>query len=180
MTGSVDLIEIFFYIALSSLFSFGGGNGQIPVVQGQWVEPGLLSPDGFAIALAFSHLTPGPKAGFVAGVGFYLAGLPGAVVAVSALAVPTCLGAAGVSYATARLQRLVSLVTPSSGYVLASLIAAAAWGTAGPLHLAPVEVAGVAVVAVLVAWRNVSPVVLVVGAVMVGAAWSAVAGLLGH
>ncbi|MBS3942511.1 MAG: chromate transporter [Actinobacteria bacterium] len=173
------LFEIFAFIALSSLFSFGGGNGQIPVVQAQWVEPGLLSPGGFSMALAFSHLTPGPKAGFVAGVGYYLAGVPGAVVAVLGLALPTCLGAAAVSHAAATLRRLVRLVTPASGFVLAALIAAAAWGTAAPLELGAVEIITIALVAILVAWRNVNPLLLVLGAVAVGGAWSAAVHLLG-
>ncbi|MFA9446495.1 chromate transporter [Egicoccus sp. AB-alg6-2] len=179
MTASVPLFEIFFFVALSSLFSFGGGNGQIPVVQAQWVESGLLSPGGFSMALAFSHLTPGPKAGFIAGVGYYLAGVPGAIIAVAGLALPTCLGAAGVSYAAARLQRLVRLVTPSSGFVLAALIAAAAWGTAKPMRLGIAEVSAVIVIAALVAWRNASPVLLVLGAVLVGGLWSGVQLLIG-
>lgn len=179
MTGTGGLLEIFFFIAMSSLFSFGGGNGQIPVVQGRWVEPGMLSPGGFSMALALSYLTPGPKAGFIAGVGYYLAGFPGAVVAVLGLALPTCLGAAAVSAASDRLRRLVQTVVPSSGYVLAALIAAAAWGTAEPMDLGPVEMLGVAVVAVLVAWRSVSPLALVGGALGIGAVWTLLAAVSG-
>lgn len=176
---AVGLAEIFFIIVLSSLLSFGGGGGLIPVIQAQWVGPGLLSPGAFSIALAMSHLTPGPKAGFAAGVGFYLAGVPGAIVAVLGLALPTCLGAAGVTYAANRLRRAVLLLTPSSGYVIAALIAAAAWGIAEPMQFASAEILGAIVIAVLVAWRNISPVLLVVAAVVVGGLWSAVAGWLG-
>lgn len=170
----VGLLEIFLFIALSSLFSLGGGNGQIPVIQGQWVEPGVLAPSAFSFALAIAYLAPGPKSGFIAGIGYYLAGLPGAVVAVAGLVLPTCLGATGVSLAVRKVQTVVRLVRPSSGFVLAALIAAAAWGTAEPLALGVGEMVVVAVVAVVVVWRDLDPVWLMLGAIGVGALWSIV------
>lgn len=176
--GDVGLVEIFAFIALSSLFSLGGGNGQIPVIQGQWVEPGVLSPSAFSFALAITHLTPGPRAGFIAGIGFYLAGLPGAVVAVAGLVLPTCLGAAGVSLAARRVRAVVGLLRPSSGFVLAALIAAAAWGTAEPLGLRAAEVGAVVVVATAVAWRDLDPRWLMLGAIAVGGVWSVAAAIV--
>lgn len=65
--------------------------------------------------------------------------------------VPTVVGAGAVSLALGRMQRILRRLEPSSGFVIAGLIAAAAWGTAAPLDLRPVEVLAVAAVAVLVA-----------------------------
>ncbi len=175
MTGQVELWEIFLFILLSSLLSFGGGNGQIPVIQGRWVETGVLSPRLFSFVLALAYLTPGPKSGFIAGVGYYLGGWPGAVAAMLGLVIPTCIGAGAVSYATNKIERIVELVTPSSGFVLAALIAASAWGIAQPLQFRPGHVAGVVAVAVLVIWRQIDPIWLVLGAVAVGTAWSVLA-----
>src|SRR5680860_586653 len=59
---AVQPLEVFLIIAMSSLFSFGGGSGQIPVIQGRWVEPGLLAPELFSFALAITYLAPGPRA----------------------------------------------------------------------------------------------------------------------
>lgn len=179
MMEAVDPWAIFGVIALSSLLSLGGGNGQIPVIQGQWVEPGILPPGLFSFALGITYLAPGPKAGFIAGIGYYLAGFPGAVAAVLGLVVPTTLGAVGVSYAATKMERVVRRLAPSAGYVLAALIAAAAWGTAVPMGLAGVELIGVAVVAGLVVWRRVDPVWLILAAVVVGAAASATSILSG-
>lgn len=176
--GEVGLIEIFSLLVLSALFSFGGGNGQVPLIQGRWVDPGILEPGLFSFALAVTYLTPGPKAGFVAAVGYYLAGLPGAGVAVLGLVVPTCLGAGGVSYAMRGMRRLVGLVKPAAGFVIAALIAAAAWGTAVPMRFGAYEWIGVGVATALVGSKRVDPLLLVMGAVVVGLAVSAAPNLL--
>jgi chromate transporter len=165
---SVGLVEIFAVMLLSTLFSIGGGSGQIPVIQGRWVEPGVLAPDLFSFALAITFIGPGPRTGFIAGVGYYLAGLPGAVVALSGLVLPTVLGAAGVSVGLDRMEKIVKAVAPSSGFVIAALIAAAAWGVAAPLGLRPAEIAAAGLVAGLIAWRNTDPIWLVLAAIGVG------------
>ena len=174
--GDVGLLEIFLLMLFSSLFSFGGGSGQIPLIQGRWVESGQLAPELFSFSLAITYLAPGPRAGFLAGVGYYLAGLPGAAVAMLGIIVPTVLGAGAVSAALDRMQRILRRLKPSSGFVIAGLIAAAALGTALPLHLLPLEVLAVAGVAVLIAWRDVEPLKVVLAALAVGLLWSLVAG----
>lgn len=172
----VGLLEIFLLMLFSSLFSFGGGSGQIPLIQGRWVESGQLAPELFSFSLAITYLAPGPRAGFLAGVGYYLAGLPGAAVAMLGIIVPTVLGAGAVSAALDRMQRILRRLKPSSGFVIAGLIAAAAWGTARPLQLLPLEILAVAAVAVVVAWRDVEPLKVVLAALAVGLVWSLVAG----
>lgn len=174
MMASGGVLEIFIVILLSSLLSFGGGNGHIPVMQARWIEPGILDPALFSFVLGLSYLTPGPKSGFIPGVGYYLAGVPGAVAAAVAVIIPTVLGAAGVSYATKKMAAIVSLVTPSSGFVLGGLIAAAAWGVAAPMALSLLHLAVVVVVAVAVIWRQIDPVWVILSAVAIGGVWSLV------
>ncbi|MDK3255412.1 chromate transporter [Blastococcus capsensis] len=176
MTDDVGVVEIFLLMLFSALFSFGGGSGQIPLIQGRWVETGKLPPELFSFSLAITYLAPGPRAGFLAGVGYYLAGLPGAGAAMLGILVPTVLGAGAVNAALGRMQRILRRLKPSSGFVIAGLIAAAAWGTARPLDLLPVEMLAVAAVAVAVAWRDVEPLKLVLAALSLGLLWSLVAG----
>ncbi|MDP9429212.1 MAG: chromate transporter [Actinomycetota bacterium] len=176
MTDGVSVLEIFLLILFSALFSFGGGNGQMPLIQGRWVEPGHLAPELFSFSLAITYLAPGPRAGFLAGVGYYLAGLPGAAAAMLGVIVPTVVGAGAVSLALGRMQRILRRLKPSSGFVIAGLIAAAAWGTAAPLDLRPVEVLAVAAVAVLVAWRDVEPLKVVLAALALGLVWAFLTG----
>ena len=176
MTDGVGVVEIFLVMLLSALFSFGGGSGAIPLIQGRWVETGKLSPELFSFSLAITYLAPGPRAGFLAGVGYYLAGLPGAGAAMLGILVPTVVGAGAVNLALSRMQRILRRLKPSSGFVIAGLIAAAAWGTARPLDLLPLEMLAVAAVAVVVAWRDVEPLKVVLAALAVGLVWSLVAG----
>ena len=172
----VGVLEIFLLMLFSALFSFGGGSGAIPLIQGRWVEPGHLSPELFSFSLALTYLAPGPRAGFLAGVGYYLAGLPGAAAAMLGVLVPTVAGAGAVSMALGRMQRILRRLKPSSGFVIAGLIAGAAWGLAAPLDLLPVEMLAVAAVAVVVAWRDAEPLKVVLAALAVGLVWSLVAG----
>ena len=172
----VGVLEIFLLMLFSALFSFGGGSGQIPLIQGRWVETGKLAPELFSFSLAITYLAPGPRAGFLAGVGYYLAGLPGAGAAMLGILVPTVLGAGAVNAALGRMQWILRRLKPSSGFVIAGLIAAAAWGTARPLDLLPVEMLAVAAVAVVVVWRDVEPLTLVLAALSLGLVWSLVAG----
>jgi chromate transporter len=169
---TVGLLEILLLMLFSALFSFGGGSGQIPLIQGRWVETGQLAPELFSFSLAITYLAPGPRAGFVAGVGYYLAGLPGAAAAMLGILVPTVLGAGAVHAALRRMQRILRRLEPSSGFVIAGLIASAAWGTARPLHLAPVEVLSVVAVALLIAWRDIEPLKVVLAALALGLLWS--------
>ena len=176
MTDGVGVLEIFLLMVFSALFSFGGGNGTIPLIQGRWVEPGHLAPELFSFSLAITYLAPGPRAGFLAGVGYYLAGLPGAAAAMVGVIVPTVVGAGAVSLALGRMQRILRRIKPSSGFVIAGLIAAAAWGIAAPLHLLPAEMLAVAAVAVVIAWRDVEPLKVVLAALALGLLWSLVTG----
>lgn len=171
-----QILEIVLVVVLASLFSIGGGNGMIPVVQGRWVDSGRLSPELFSFALALSYLAPGPRAGFLAAIGYYLAGFPGAAAAVLGILVPTCLGAGAVSAALDRIQGVVRRLAPSSGFVIAGLIAAAAWDTARPLDLIPLEFVAVVLLTILIAWRDIDPLPVVLAAVAGGAALSIVSG----
>jgi chromate transporter len=171
MGNSVDLLEIVWVILLSSIFSLGGGNGPIAVIQNQWVEPGILDPSLFAWVLALSYLTPGPKAGFLSGIGYYLGGLWGALAAVVGIVIPTCIGASGVSYGMKRLKPIITRIALPAGFIIAGMIIAAAWSMAQPMNLSFLEMIAVGVVALLVGWKNVQPVSVVLGSAGVGLVW---------
>ncbi len=165
---SVGLLEVFLVVATSTLFSIGGGNGPIAFIQDRWVTPGLLDPSLFAWAIALGHLTPGPNAGFLAATGYYMHGIPGAIVAAGAVIIPTALGAAAVTIWFAKLERIIKVISLPAGFVIAGMIAAAAWQLAKPMQLSLPELAGVGAAAVLIAWRNVSPVLVILGSACLG------------
>jgi chromate transporter len=169
--GAVGVLEVFLVVSLSSLFSVGGGNGPVAVIQDRWVGTGLLDPGLFSWSLALGYLSPGPKAGFVAGVGYYMCGVPGAMAAIAGVALPTLAGAAAVSYAYRRLEPVIRHIALPASFVVAGMIAGAAWDTALPLKLSLPEMAAVAAVALLVGLRNLDPVIVVLGAAAAGVGW---------
>lgn len=169
--GPVGVVEVALVILVSSLFSIGGGNGPIAVIQDRWVAPGLLEPSLFAWAIALGYLSPGPKSGFLAGIGYYMAGLPGALAAVVGIIVPTWVGTACVSYWFAKLKPVIKRLSLPAGFVIAGMIAAAAWDLAMPMELGAIEIGGAAAVAVLIGWRNLEPALIVLGSAGIGLLW---------
>ncbi len=168
---SVGIAEVFIVILVSTLFSIGGGNGPVAVIQDRWVSPGLLDPSLFAWAIALGHLTPGPNAGFLAGIGYYMYGVPGALAAVAGVIVPTSVGAAAASYWYNKLQPLIRRISLPAGFVVAGMITAAALDMAIPMNLSIVEIGGVVLVAILVGWCNVPAAGVVLSSAAVGLLW---------
>jgi len=121
--------------------------------------------------LALGYLSPGPKAGFIAGVGYYMYGLSGAAAAVIGIVIASWIGAAGVAYSYEKLAPVIKLITLPAGFVIAGMIFVSAWNLTGPMDLTAVEYAAVALVAVLVRWRNLDSVVVVLGSAALGVLW---------
>lgn len=171
----VGFVEIIIVIFVNSLFSVGGGNGPLAVIQDRWVNPGLLEPTLFAWALGLGYLSPGPKAGFLAGIGYYMYGLPGALAAIIGIILPTLLGAGAVTYWFDRLQPVIQRISLPAGFVIAGMISAAAWNLSKPMALTPPEIIVAATIAVLVAWRSPEPAFIVIGSAIAGLGWWAIA-----
>lgn len=93
-----DLFVVFTRVAL---FSWGGGPASLALMQREttsalWVPPGQsdpipwVTPEEFADAVAVGNALPGPIAPQVSAfIGYKLAGLPGAIAAVTGTVLPT-------------------------------------------------------------------------------------------
>ncbi|HEY4317308.1 MAG TPA: chromate transporter [Herbaspirillum sp.] len=168
---AVSLTQIFVVIFLSSLFAVGGGNGSAAVIQDRWVGHGLLDSGLFAWSIALSYLSPGPKCGFLAAVGYYMYGVPGACAAMAGIILPTCIGSAAVSYAFSKIEPVIKFIALPACFVVAGMLGFTAWDMGAPLHLNAAEIAGVVVVAVLIGWRNMDPLIVILGAAAIGVGW---------
>ncbi|MDB5990312.1 MAG: hypothetical protein JWQ10_1715, partial [Herbaspirillum sp.] len=84
---------------------------------------------------------------------------------------PTCIGAAAVSYGFRKIEPVIKFIALPACFVVAGMIAATAWNLAAPLHLNPYEIAAIVAVAVLVGWRNLDPVIVVLGSAAAGVLW---------
>jgi chromate transporter len=83
----MDLISLFLTWLKVSLITFGG-SAPLPLLRDELGrQRSLLTDNDFASALAIGLLTPGPNGLFVLPVGYFVAGVPGALVAALALSV---------------------------------------------------------------------------------------------
>lgn len=127
----IDLWELFVSFGRAGLFGFGGGPSMIPLIQVEVVElRAWLSPQAFLDAFAFGNALPGPIATKLAGyVGYQVAGVAGAFVALLAITAPTIvlmLALAG-AYARYRERRLVQSFLAGVRPVVVALLALVVW-----------------------------------------------------
>lgn len=163
-----SILNLFLLMALSCLFSFGGAAGQLIVVQNRLVDTGEITVQAFAFLVGVVYMLPGAKATFVSGVGYYIAGVPGAVAALLGLIVPTALLSGIANRALIRIQTVVDRAKPATGYVIAGIIGATALSTAQPL---PIGIGGglaILIIGYLIAYRDVEPLPLIAIALAIG------------
>jgi len=85
------LFSLFSLFATLSLLAVGGANAAIPEMHRVAVDVmHWMSDRQFADMFAISQVSPGPNVIIVALIGFHVAGLAGAGVAISAMCGPTC------------------------------------------------------------------------------------------
>jgi chromate transporter len=86
-----ELFDLFIGFGRAGLFGFGGGPSMIPLIQVEVVEVyRWLTPTEFLDAFAFGNALPGPIATKLAGyVGYQVAGIAGAMVALLGITAPT-------------------------------------------------------------------------------------------
>jgi chromate transporter len=101
-----DFIELITRFLIVGGTAFGGGGSALSLVERITVaDTGWLTPQQFAIGVGFAYATPGPVLILAAFVGFYVAGVPGALAAtVAVFGIPVLL-AAGSAGMVARLNR---------------------------------------------------------------------------
>lgn len=168
MAALLTLAWIYFRIGLIFV---GGGYVLIPLLNHIMVEQyHWLTLRQFIDGLALSQLTPGPLAMLATFTGFRAGGYPGAVVATLFIFIPCTVLMLIVGRNYHRLKNIDIISTTLDGLLPAvvGLVAAAAW------NLAASSLAGVPEFIILAAgfaifkWTRVSPMVVILGAGMVG------------
>ncbi len=88
----VLLWKIFWLFTKVAMFSWGGGPASLGLMQREVVAAGWLTPDEFADDIAISNALPGPTAPQASAyVGYKLAGVGGAIIAVAGTVIPSTL-----------------------------------------------------------------------------------------
>ena len=169
------MLELVARFLVVGALAFGGGQAALPLVERLAVaDTGWLTSAQFAVGVGLSYATPGPVLILAAFIGYYVAAVPGALAAtVAVFAVPV------VSAACA--AQLVDKLKDAAWFRAFGRFAAAA--TVGLLGVTLISLARpvadihpmllVGAVAVFAAdLRGVHPIVLIAGAIVIGAASS--------
>jgi chromate transporter len=167
------MFELFARFLVVGALAFGGGQAALPLVERLAVsEAAWLSPAQFATGVGLSYATPGPVLILAAFIGYYVASVPGALVATAAVfTVPVML--AGLA------AQIVSKLKDALWFqAFGRFAAAAAIGLLGVTLIAlarpvieihPALLLG-AVVVLAAELRGVHPIILIAAATLTGAA----------
>lgn len=123
-------LELFLAFFIPNIVGYGGGPAIIPLIEAEVVgHYGWMSSQEFAEVLGLGNALPSPIATKMAGyVGYEVAGIGGATVAVFATVVPTLLimlGALGLLYRyrdSPRVKRMSQWVRPVIAMMMAGLV----------------------------------------------------------
>lgn len=123
-------VQLFLAFFIPNIVGYGGGPAIIPLIEAEVVgRYGWMNPQEFAEVLGLGNALPSPIATKMAGyVGYEVAGVGGAVVAVLATVVPTLLlmlGALGLLYRyrdSPRVKRMSQWVRPVIAIMMAGMV----------------------------------------------------------
>jgi chromate transporter len=165
------LTALFLQFAVLSLFAIGGGGSAVPEMHRQTVEIAQsLTDRQFSELFAIAQAAPGPNIMFVALLGHFIAGVPGAAVATVAMCGPSCIFACAVSHIVERFREARWRMAIQAGLVPVTigLIAASALIIARGADRNWACLAVTAATFAVVYWTRLSPLALFAGAALLG------------
>jgi len=177
-----DLWALASFFAGISLLAVGGGNATLPAIQQHAIGSGWVNSEQFIQIYSLGQIAPGPSTMYVAGIGYFVSGWAGALVAGLAFVVPSSIlvVVAGVGWARWKDSPLKAAVKTGLAPVTVALLTAGAWnlvkalntlsdGTRQSTTVAFATILGIAVlIAVLAQLNRISPALLVLGGGLVG------------
>lgn len=170
--GGADWWALFSHFLTLSLLAIGGALGTAPEMHRVVVgERGWLTDAQFTDSVALAQAAPGPNLLFVVVIGFNVAGLAGALVALVGMLIPSTAVALGASRYAARnrASRGVRAFVAGMAPITLGLLLATGWILLEPVRMQPGSVL-LAIASCLVVWRTrLSPVWMVAVGAVVGA-----------
>lgn len=163
---------LFGHFLVLSLLAVGGAIATTPEMHRIAVQQhGWLTDPQFAASIAIAQAAPGPNVLFVAVVGWHVAGLAGALVAMAGMMLPSTL----LAVAAGRLGRrqgdgrAVRAVVAGLAPVTLGLVLSSAWILVAPVADRPGPVLLAAGAALLLARTSIAPLWLIAAGAVVGA-----------
>jgi chromate transporter len=167
------LIALFVQFAVLSLFAIGGASTVVPEMQREMVGIRAWVTDRqFGELYAIAQAAPGPNVMFVALLGHFIAGVPGAITTTVAMCGPTCFLAYGASRVFERFRAAPLAVAIHAGLVPVTigLIAASALIIARASDHDWRAVIVTAATFALATWTRLSPLIALAAAAALGLA----------
>jgi chromate transporter len=166
----VSLVDLALLFGRLGAVSFGGGSSVLAELQRELVARGAVTQQQFLNAYALGQATPGPGILFLVPLGFYVAGVPGAIVATIAFLTPPLLLQIVVASQWERLSRSpwIRALDRTLVPVSVGLIGASLFSLGEPLLPVPAHVLGVLVAMIAALAFRVSPAVIVISAGLLG------------
>ena len=157
--------------AVCSVIAVGGASSTVPEMHRQVVETHQwMSDRTFSELFAIARAAPGPNAVFVSLLGHYVAGVPGALIALAAMCAPSCT----IAYCAARLvdrfreARWRLLIQTGLVPVTIGLVASSALVVARAADRNVVTMLITAAAFALCYWTRVTPLIALVLAAALG------------
>ncbi|TFB24472.1 chromate transporter [Filobacillus milosensis] len=172
----IDLWYLFLAFLIPGIVGYGGGPASIPLIEHEVVKNySFLTTTEFGEVLALGNALPGPIATKMAGyIGYDVAGIPGAIVALIATVVPSLvamimlLGLIMKFKDSPRVKRMTALIRPTIAillFVLAFQFFDTSYESAGVVQTAILVVASFLL---LEKWK-IHPAFVIAGALSYGA-----------
>jgi chromate transporter len=168
----VTLGEMLAQLFVANMLTFGNGTVMAAILQQSLVERAhVLTNDQLLYAFALARVTPGQANLYVASIGYMLFGLPGSVLSVLVIALPSYLMIPLLhSYEFLRGNQLVSNMTRGLGATAVGLLLATTWNLAKDSMSAPVTWVVLAIGLGLMLFTRLPTVVSLLAATGIGMA----------
>lgn len=164
------MFDLFFTFFKIGALTFGGGYAMIPLMQNEIISQGWLTQAEFLNIVAIAEMTPGPIAiNSATFVGYQYGGVAGAAMATFGVVAPSIIIMVIFSHLLAKLKASkYGIALKGIGVGVAAMIAAAVFGLLKPTITGWVD-AAIALVALGLAIKTkLSPIVIILGAGIVG------------
>jgi chromate transporter len=166
----VTLAEMLGQLAAANLLTFGNGTVMAAILQQSFVQQAhALTNEQLLYAFALARVTPGQANLYVASIAYMMFGLPGALLSIVVIAVPSYLMIPLLhSYEYVRGSRLVWNMTRGLGSTAVGLLLATTWNLSKDSLSAPVTWAVLAIALALLVLTRLPTVLSLLAATSAG------------
>lgn len=171
MSGRDSLLEFTIAVSYVSFLAIGGANAVIPELHRLSVDTGWMSDGTFADLFAIAQVTPGPNVILVTLIGWYVAGVPGAVVGTALMCVPTGAAACAMSSLSTRFahSRVRMAIQRGLAALTVGIVLASAYILMGATETSPYAYVVTGIVAVCLLVVRANPLYFLMAGALCGA-----------